>query len=90
MKLGHIVKYNNVFKFDNGLYHTILSGVITFGSWKFTIFDGVRSISQAVSIKILRNLVTLLSIILSSHNGLYRNMSSGVIALCSWTFTIFE
>ena len=29
MKLGHIVKYHSVFfNFDNGLYHTISSGVI--------------------------------------------------------------
>ena len=30
MKLGHIVKYNDVFfKFDNGPYHTILTYQIT-------------------------------------------------------------
>ena len=47
MKVGHIVKYYDVFfKFDNGLYRTMSSGVIALSSWKFTIFDGVRSISQ--------------------------------------------
>ena len=28
MKLGHIVKYCDVFKFDNGPYRTMLSAVI--------------------------------------------------------------
>ena len=31
MKLGHIIKYHNyVFKFQNGPYHIMLSGVIVF------------------------------------------------------------
>ena len=29
MKLGHIIKYHNVFKFKNGPYHIMPSGVIT-------------------------------------------------------------
>ena len=28
MKLGHIIKYHNVFKFQNGTYHIMPSGVI--------------------------------------------------------------
>ena len=28
MKLGHIIKYRNVFKFQNGPYHIMPSGVI--------------------------------------------------------------
>ena len=28
MKLGHIIKYNNVVKFQNGPYRIMLSGVI--------------------------------------------------------------
>ena len=28
MKLGHIIKYHNVFKFQNGQYHIMPSGVI--------------------------------------------------------------
>ena len=69
MKLGHIVKYySDFFKFVNAQYYTMPSGVITLCACKFTIFDGVRSISQAVLIKILRNSVTLLSTILSSSS----------------------
>ena len=38
MKLGHIVKNHDVFfKFDNGLYPTILSVVMAL--WKFTIWN---------------------------------------------------
>ena len=38
MKLGHIVKYNNVFfKFDNGPYRTMASEVIALCAQKFTI-----------------------------------------------------
>ena len=29
MKLGHIIKYHNVFKFQNGPYRTMPSGVIS-------------------------------------------------------------
>ena len=77
MKLGHIVKYyNDFFKFDNGLYYTMPSGVITLCSCKFTIFDGVRSLSQAVLIKILRNFVTLLSTILSSSSLIMVNIAT--------------
>ena len=43
MKLAHIVNNSNVFfKYDNGPYRTMPSGVIDHCSWKFTIFDGVR------------------------------------------------
>ena len=45
MKLGHIVKYHDVFFFDNGPYCTMLSGVMTLCSFKFIILDGVQSIN---------------------------------------------
>ena len=28
MKLGHIIKYHNIFKFQNGPYHIMPTGVI--------------------------------------------------------------
>ena len=38
MKLGHIVKYHDVFfKFDNGSYHTMLSVVMALCLLKFTV-----------------------------------------------------
>ena len=43
MKLGHIVKYHNVFfKFDNGPYRTRLSVVMALCLWKFTVLNDVR------------------------------------------------
>ena len=49
MKLGHIVKNrNDTFKYDNGLYGAMPSRVIVFCSWKFTICDGVQSISPMI------------------------------------------
>ena len=39
MKLGHIVKYHDVFfKFNNGPYRTMLSVVMALCLWKFTIW----------------------------------------------------
>ena len=67
MKLGHIVKYHNVvFKFDNGLYRTRLSVVMTLCLWKITVLNVVCSLTQILFIRILWNLVTLFSTISSS------------------------
>ena len=44
MKLGHIVKYHDVF-FDNDPYRTMFSGVMTLFSFKFINLDVVRSIN---------------------------------------------
>ena len=69
MKLLHIVYLHNVFfKFDNGLYRTMLSGVMTLCLWKFTVWNDVRSLSRIVLIKVLWNLVTLLRTIISSSS----------------------
>ena len=65
MKLDHIVEHHNVFKFDDGPYPTMHSGIIALCSWKFTIFDGFGSIIPVVLIRILWNLVTLFSTIMS-------------------------
>ena len=44
MKLGHIVKYHNVFfKFHNGSYFTMPLRAIALFSRKITIFDGALS-----------------------------------------------
>ena len=54
MKLGHIVKYRDVFfKFDNGPYRTILSAVMAICLLKFAVLNNVRSLSQIVLIRIL-------------------------------------
>ena len=53
MKLSHIVKYHNDFlEVDNDLYRTMLSGLIALCSCeqKFTMFDGVRSLSPVILI----------------------------------------
>ena len=45
MKLGHIVKYHDVFfKFDNGPYRTMLSAVMALCLLKFTVLNDVRSL----------------------------------------------
>ena len=54
MKLGHNVKYHNVyFKFDNGPYHTRLSVVMAPCLLKFTVLNKVRSLTQIFFIRIL-------------------------------------
>ena len=54
MKLGHIVKYRNVFfKFDSGPYRTIISAVMAICLLKFAVLNNVRSLSQIVLIRIL-------------------------------------
>ena len=94
MKLGHIVKYHYIFvKFNNGRYRTMPSGVMVLWLWKFNILNNVRSLSWIVLIRILWNLVTLLSTMISFlkfDNGLYCTMPSGVMALCLWKFIIWN
>ena len=69
MKLGHIVKYHDVFfMFDNGPYRTMLSAVMALCLWKFTVLNDVGSLSQIVLIWILWNFVTLLSTMMSSSS----------------------
>ena len=52
MKLGHNVKYNNVFlEFDNGLYRHMLSWVIALCWWKMAI-----SMMYGVGIKLIYNI----------------------------------
>ena len=49
MKLGHIVKYHNVFfKFDTGPYRTSLSVVMAICLWKFTILNVVCSLNSNI------------------------------------------
>ena len=66
MKLGHIVLYHNVFKFDNGPYRTRLLVVMGICLWKFTVLNDVRSLTWIFFIRILWNLVTLFSTMMSS------------------------
>ena len=71
MKLGHIVKYHNVFfKFDNGPYRTMLSVVMALCLWKFTIWNDVRTLSWKFLIRILWNLVTLFGTMMSSSSSI--------------------
>ena len=70
MKLGHIVKYRDVFfKFDNGQYRIMRSEIMALCLWKFTVLNDVRSLSRIVLIRILWNVVTLFSTMFD--NGLY-------------------
>ena len=69
MKLGHIVKYHDVFfKFDNGPYRTMLSVVMALCLWNFNVLNDVRSLSRILLIRILWNLVTLFSTLMSSSS----------------------
>ena len=78
MKLGHIVKYHNVFsKFDNGPYRIMLSVVMALCLWKFTVLNDVRSRTRIFLIRILWNLVTLLSIIMSSSSSIMVHIAPG-------------
>ena len=71
MKLGHIVLYHDVFfKFDNGPYRTMLSVVMALCLWKFTIWNDVRSVSWIFFIRILWNLVTLFSTMMSFSSSI--------------------
>ena len=78
MKLGHIVKYHNVFfKFDNGPYRTRLLEVLALCLLKFTVWNDVRSLTQIFIIRILWNLVTLFSITMSSSSWIMVNIAPG-------------
>ena len=78
MKLGHIVKYHDVFfKFDNSLYRTRLSRVMALCLWKFTIWNDVHSLTRIFFIRILWNLVTLLSTIMSSSSSIIIHIAQG-------------
>ena len=69
MKLGLIVKYRNVFfKFDNFHYGTMLSVVMALCLWKFTVLNNVHSLTGIFLIRILWNLVTLFSTMMSSSS----------------------
>ena len=51
---SHIVKYHDVFfKFDNGLYRTMLSAVMALCLLKFTVLNDVCSLSLILLIRIL-------------------------------------
>ena len=70
MKLGHIVKFHDFFfKFDNGPYRAMPSVVMALCLWKFTIWNYVRSLSRLYFTRILWNLVTLLSTMMSSSSS---------------------
>ena len=85
MKLGHIVKYHDVFfKFDNGPYQTRLSRVMALCLWKFTIWNDVRSLSRIFFTWILWNLVTLLSTMMSSSSSIMVHIAPGFQEL--WPF----
>ena len=49
MKLGHIIKYHNVFKFQNGPYHIMPSGVIALCQWQFPIYGNFAKAGASVS-----------------------------------------
>ena len=49
MKLGHIIKYHNVFKFQNGPYRIMSSGVIALCLWKFLIYTNLAIAGASVS-----------------------------------------
>ena len=49
MKLGHIIKYHNVFKFQNGLYRIMPSGVIALCLWQFPIYTNFAIAGASVS-----------------------------------------
>ena len=85
MKLGHIVQYHDVFfKLDNGPYHTRLSAVKALCLWKFTVLKDVRSPTQIFFIRILWNLVTLFSTIISSSSSIMVHITPGFQQL--WPF----
>ena len=71
MKLGHIVKYYDVFfKFDNSPYRTMLSVIMALCLWKLTNWNDVSSLSRILLIRILLNLVKLFSITMSSSSSI--------------------
>ena len=60
MKLGHTVKYHNVFlDLHNGPYCTMPSGVIALCSW-CSVFDVVTSLNRVIWIRTSWSLITML------------------------------
>ena len=49
MKLCHIIKYHNVFKFQNGPYHIMPSGFIALCYWQFLIHANLAMVGAFVS-----------------------------------------
>ena len=49
MKLGHIIKYHNVFKFHNGPYRIMPLGVIALCWWHFPIYANLAIAGASVS-----------------------------------------
>ena len=86
MKLGHIVKYHNVFfKFDYGLYGTMLSVAMALCLCKFTILNDVRSVTRIFFMRIFMKLSHIFKyrdVFFKFENGLYPTMLSAVMALC--------
>ena len=62
------------FKFDNGPYRTMPSVVMALCLWKFTIWNNVRSLSRIFFFRILWNLVTLFSTMMSSSSSIMVNI----------------
>ena len=80
MKLGHIVKYHDVFfKFDNGPYPTRLSRVMALCLWKFTIWNDVRSLSGIFffqNFMKLGHIVKYRDVFFKFDNGPYRTFGN--------------
>ena len=77
MKLGHIVRYHDVFcKFNNDSYRTVLYVVMALCLWKFTILNDVHSLSRIFFNRILWNLVTLFSTMMSSSSLIMVHIAS--------------
>ena len=75
--------------FDNGPYLTMLSVVMALCLWKFTIWKDVHSLSGIFLIRMLWNLVTLFSTMMSSSSSIMVHIApcfqySVVMALCLW------
>ena len=85
MTLGHIVKYHDVFfKFDNGPFCTRLSRVMALCLWNFTVLNDVGSLTRTFFIRILWNLVTLFSTMMSSSSLIMVHIAPGFEEL--WPF----
>ena len=93
MKLGHIVKYHNVFfKFDNGPYRIRLSVVMALCLWKFNVLNDVRLQLEYFYQNFMKlgHIVYYHNVFINFDNGPYRTMLSAVMALCLWKFTILN
>ena len=86
MKLGHIVKYHNVFfKFDNGPYHTRLLVVMALFLMKFHRFKRCPLSSSNIfdqNFMKLGHIVKYHDVFFKFDNGPYCIMLSRVMALC--------